>query len=69
MMIKMSKEASDLITKLAEKRGKNISDLLNEAIGLEEIAIDAIEKGSTMIVRDKNGDQYPIRFREQKNVG
>ena len=69
MMIRMSKEASDLVTKLAKKRGKSISDLLNEALGLEEIAVRTIERGEKMMVQDKKGNNFSIRFKDQRNAG
>lgn len=53
--VNFSEDAYEELRQIAERRQKNVSDVVREAIGFEKWYQDTVEKGDHVLVERKNG--------------
>lgn len=60
--VSLSDEAAEAVQTLAEQRGISVSEVIRRAIALERFVEGELEKGSTLLVRNENGETERVAF-------
>lgn len=63
LSVTFTEDAYGVLEELANRRGKSLTSILQDAITLEKWAVDAIDQGATIVLRLPNGQEREILLR------
>lgn len=59
--VSFSSEVFGMLEEIAERRGVSVTDVIEEAIGLERSYQEILEEGGRMMIEHKNGQVWELR--------
>lgn len=61
--LNLSPEAADRLRKLAQSTQKSLGEVIRQSLSLESLVRDEIQKGSKILIKEKDGTMREIRLR------
>ncbi len=63
LTVNLSAEIADSLRKLAEDRNTTLTEILRQAISTEKFLVSEVNKGGTVLIKEKNGNYKQLVFR------